>query len=182
MARSRRGNILDDQPVDLVRSRHGDQVSHGSAHRVADKRDLAQTELLKQADDIVAHQLEGVGSWPVTAAVAAQVQGEDAVALGEPGGNRRPCGALLAESVQQQHRRGVRGTADLIGQADPADRDLSLLAHQPDDTGGAGPALPAGHRHHGAGTGACRRGDPAAPGAWNLRVMTERGVILSGSA
>ena len=86
-----------------------------------DERDVLGADLLDDGDDVVAERREV----PVVApearlAVAAEVDGDDAVSLGEDVDLLGPGGAVARPAVHEDHRRGLAAgqAMDLVGDRD----------------------------------------------------------------
>ena len=101
----RRRCVFNDQAVNPGRLLLSDQIGDRSAKGVPYKGDAVEAELVKHAEDVVSHGLEGLVAWSVTLSVAAEVNGNNAEGQLELGPDGVPSGTLFAERVQQ-HQRG----------------------------------------------------------------------------
>jgi hypothetical protein len=105
--------------LDEVGTPARDQQGRDRAERLADHRHRRELELLDGEGDVGHARLErNVGGPPLALAVAARVEGDHAVALGEPARRPAPLAGVATETVQKE--RGGAGAAEVGGgQPDP---------------------------------------------------------------
>ena len=110
--------IGDRGDVDHDQTRHPLGTGQGQAHRdlpaqaVADHGRRSQAVGVDEVLDVAGHGVEAHGPGPGRAAMVAQVEHEDAVALPQLPGDRRPIARRAKEAVQDQDRR--TGGAELV--------------------------------------------------------------------
>ncbi|GHF47207.1 hypothetical protein GCM10010359_57140 [Streptomyces morookaense] len=121
------GDVLQDQPPHPRRALRREEAGHEPAHRVGDHVHALQPESVQEAEDVVPHQRQRVGTGPVAAAVAAQIERVHAPVAREGGRHAAPVRRPLPQGVQEDERRSARRAGDAVGQADAPGLDGSLL-------------------------------------------------------
>jgi len=116
----RRGGFLQDEAADPPRVPGRVQVGGRRAHRMPAERHLLQVQHVQEGEQVHGELLDRVRPWPVAVPVPAQI---GCVHLPRRCQRRRdPCPVrrLLAECVQQHHRRRLRRPPGPVGELYPA--------------------------------------------------------------
>ncbi len=115
-----------------------------------DQVHAVEPQRVQEPGHVGPHEFERVRARPVASAVTAQVEGVHPPVAGEGGRHRGPVGGALAERVQQDERRGVRGPGHPVGQPDAAHVDRVMINHARSVGGGGVPRNAVHRRLHAA--------------------------------
>ncbi len=87
---------------------------------MAQQVDPVQAQLVQDAQNVVPHELERIGSRPVAQPVPTLVDSQDPEVPGELRAYDVPGASVVAQPVQQHQRRSIRGTADMATSRTPS--------------------------------------------------------------
>jgi hypothetical protein len=122
-------NVLQDEPVHALRILLGEQIGNNPTHRVPNQIHPVKTQRIQKTEYIVPHQLQRVVPRPIAPAMAAKIKGIDPPTAGEAVRHDVPVRSILAQRMQQDERRSIRRSRDLIGQPDTSNVNRAVISH-----------------------------------------------------